>query len=98
MRELNIVEIDSVSGAGFFSNFGSQLGSAIGNIVDWASTAINGSAPKASALTPATTLGTGIGEVVDTLASRNLNGVPQAVQTIGLGITGIIAAAKANQA
>ncbi|NVN42329.1 hypothetical protein HW537_00275 [Asaia siamensis] len=98
MRELNVAEIDSVSGAGFFSNFGSQLGGAIGNIVDWASTAISGHAPKASALTAATNLGTGIGEVVDTLASHNLSGVPQAVQTMGLGISQIIATAKANQA
>lgn len=96
MRELNTIELDAVSGAGFFSNFGSQLGSAIGNIVDWSSKAINGKAPVASAVTGATNLGTGIGEIVDSLASHSLSGVPQAVQTTGLGITQIVAAAIAN--
>ncbi|BAT20732.1 MULTISPECIES: hypothetical protein [Asaia] len=96
MRELNSTEIETVSGAGFFSNFGFQLGSAIGNIVDWSTKAISGKAPVASAVAGASNLGTGIGEIVDSIASNSLTGVPQAVQTTGLGITQIVATAVAN--
>lgn len=90
MRNLTSNEISNVSGAGIFGDIGKQLGSAIGGIVDSMSGAINGHAPNQAATGAAGQLGQGIGNILD-------GDVLGAVNNMGQGIAGIVAAAKANK-
>ncbi|MCX2561103.1 hypothetical protein OQ252_06790 [Acetobacter farinalis] len=94
MRDLKNNELNAVSGGGFFGDFGSALGSAIGQTVDMGYTAINGHAPAISAVTASSTLGNGIGLITDSIF--NPANIPDAISQIGAGISGIIEAAKAN--
>lgn len=80
MRELNSVEVEHVSGAGFFVDIAGAIGGAIGSIVD-AGTALGGL--KTNATTPAETLGKGIGSILE------FNFI-DAVSQMGLGIVGIV--------
>jgi len=80
MRELNIQEVEAVSGAGFFADLGKNIGTAIGNIVD-AGTAAGGLTTDAA--TPAGKLGSGIGSILEL-------DVVNAISNIGTGIVGIV--------
>ncbi|HDX8941042.1 hypothetical protein ABN154_30690 [Klebsiella michiganensis] len=59
MKELNIAEMNEISGAGIFSDAGAALGEGIGAVVD-ASKGLEGTAARAGA-----SLGSGIGAVID---------------------------------
>lgn len=80
MRELNTKEIVTVSGAGFFSDLGKKIGSAIGGIVDQG-TSIGGL--KTDASSAGATLGSGIGSIFDF-------DIINAISDIGSGVVGIV--------
>ncbi|MEA1064348.1 hypothetical protein QNH14_04810 [Apirhabdus apintestini] len=67
MRNLTTNELQTVSGAGFFTDLGSKIGSTIGNIVanDYASRGVKD--PDGLTVSAGTTLGRGIGEIVDNI-------------------------------
>ncbi|MEZ3500825.1 hypothetical protein [Pantoea sp. KPR_PJ] len=79
-RELNASEIAQVSGAGFVAELAGTIGGAIGSVVD-AGTALGGL--KTDATSAATTLGKGIGSLLE----FNLSG---AISQIGSGLIGIV--------
>lgn len=79
-RELTSSEIEQVSGAGIFADLAGQIGAAIGDVVDSA-TAVCGL--NTDATTPATTLGKGVGSLLE----LNIVG---AISQIGNGIVGIV--------
>ncbi|MEB7539702.1 hypothetical protein NGC37_15470 [Pantoea anthophila] len=80
MRELNITEVEAVSGAGIFADIGKAIGSAIGGIVDLGTSAVGKSTDATS---PAARLGSGIGSLLE----LNIIG---AISDIGAGIVGIV--------
>lgn len=80
MRELNEKEIADVAGAGYFSDLGKVIGSAIGNIVDQG-TSVGGL--KTNATSAGETLGFGIGSLLD----RDFT---NAISSIGSGIVSIV--------
>ncbi|WP_158780412.1 hypothetical protein [Pantoea sp. BAV 3049] len=80
MRELNSIEIENVSGAGFFADLGKSIGSAIGSIVDLGTGA---GGLNTDATTAAEKLGSGIGSLFE------LDFV-SAISNIGAGIVNIV--------
>lgn len=69
MKELSVIEIAEVSGAGLFGNIGSLVGSALGTGIDTIS-AIAGINPDAK--TAVGTLGEGLGLIADSLLSSGV--------------------------
>ncbi|MEI2266033.1 hypothetical protein [Erwinia sp. CGal63] len=80
MRELNVNEVSVVSGAGFFSDLGKSIGTAIGSIVDQGTEAGGLTTDATSA---GGTLGFGIGSLLD-------RDFVTAISNIGSGIVGIV--------
>ncbi len=80
MRELEIQEIDAVSGAGYLSDLGESIGKAIGSIID-GGTALGGL--NTDATSGAAQLGLGIGNLLE------LDFV-NAISNIGNGIVAIV--------
>lgn len=80
MRELNSVEIENVSGAGFFADLGKSIGSAIGSIVDLGTGA---GGLDTDATSAAAKLGSGIGSIFEL-------DLVNAISNIGGGIVSIV--------
>ncbi|MFQ0993399.1 hypothetical protein [Gilliamella apicola] len=62
MKELNLVEVEQVSGAGVFADAGASLGAGIGGVID----AVHGNVSTAAA-DAGRKLGRGIGEVFEVI-------------------------------
>lgn len=59
MRELNSVEVNAVSGAGFFTDISAALGSSLGSVIE--------SFGKPGATNKGTVIGTNVGGMLDTI-------------------------------
>jgi len=80
MRELNVQEVENVSGAGLFATLGEAIGYAVGSIVN-AGTAAGGLTTDATSA--AAMLGNGIGSILDL-------DIISAITNMGTGIAGIV--------
>lgn len=84
MRELNLQEIESVSGAGFLADIGKGIGSTIGSLVD-VGAGLFGLTTTVSAA--GGLLGSGLGSLLEFNFSSALSGIASGIT--GLVITGI---------
>ncbi|AXF78217.1 hypothetical protein LU631_04660 [Erwinia tracheiphila] len=82
MRELNNVEIESVSGAWLFADIGAAIGYGVGAL-------INKGASKGGVTIDTTTASSQIGSGIGKIVELNLSG---AVSDIGKGIVGLASA------
>ncbi|MCT6878990.1 MAG: hypothetical protein M3Z67_00690 [Commensalibacter sp.] len=87
MRELSLVEIESVSGAGIGADIGSKLGGFFGKAIDKGFHLITGKEASASQVNPLTEIGTGIGYLVDSRihgeATDRSNGLTNLFKGVG---------------